>query len=242
MPYLPMSERIKSSTAMPNFQRNPPRLMARRSEDADAVAQLNISLVMLNHHVRAFEAAMQLYEYSAEATHAANSAYEVDRADKLADNALEILDGWPAIAGRDGAITLFNFSKLLVGLMHTATQVPSLAAGGTRRSLGLAQKRLLELFPNIPGIRHAVGHAGERMATAEKTAEHAKVGPWSNSQITVAPGEHSIAMTLHDVISNRVYSNTWNGEIVSYRLEEASVRGLAEVRDMAFEAFVPRPA
>lgn len=225
--------------AMPNFHRDPPNVfdIDLHTSKLNEIGEVRTAATMLNYYVRAFESAMQLYEHIATVSSVAHHAFESDSSDKQADSTLEIVDGWVAIAGRDGALTLFNFAKALEGLTSIAAKVPKFVAEGRVNKLGLARKKLLEWFPNIPAVRNSVAHSGEKFESAEKNLEHTFIGPWSNSQMSVeAATGATVGSILVDNLNQRVYSNTWDGQIVSYRLEEQSVRNLAEVRDLVFDA------
>lgn len=226
------------SGAMPNFHRHEPHVLDLVDvEDQDIAIKIRTSAAMLNYYVRAFEAAMQLYEHIAAVHAQARSEFENDPNDAQADLTLEIVDGWVAIAGRDGALTLFNFLRTLDGLISLSAKLTKLVMEERVKEIGMARKKLLDDFPNLFAVRHAVAHSGERFESAEKTLEHTFVGPWRNSQMVVNSGPGTtMGSVLVDNLNQRVYSNTWDGQIVSYRLEEASVHNLAAVRDMVFDA------
>ena len=229
---------LNSKHAMPNFDRSPPVFVNENfpPSDHDVLDQLRTSTIMLNYYVRAFEAAMQLYEFVAPVIGKARGDLEKNPADEEADSVLEIFDGWPALAGRDGAITLFNIDKTMNGLIEGVERLPTLVAAGCLEKVRAAKYLLQTTFPDIPKIRHAVAHSAERLDSQPKMAEHSYYGPWHNSQMDVVEGAASVSTILVDTVNQRSYSNTWEGNIVSYRMEEASVKVLADVRNMVFDA------
>ena len=221
---------------MPRFDAAPPVINTDALPHAEQhhAGHANALLFMLNYYVRSFEAALQLYETAAETIAHASHAFKRDANDNAANEALEILDGWPVIAARDGAMSIYHFRKTLEGLDACIGQLPSLHAATNRPHRKRARRVFEARFPHFIKVRHAVAHSGERSGLAYD--EHVFSGSWSNGHMTF-PHANTMDITLIDVLSQRQYSNTWGNEVVSYKIDIDSLTALASSRDEAYLAF-----
>ncbi len=221
---------------MRNFDSHPPVLDVANfpEEDTRSATHINQLLVMLNYYVRCFEADVQLYEFSAEQIAQARTAFEKDPSDKMADEGLEILDGWPVVAARDGAMSIYHFGRTLDGLDETLAKAPNLAAKVDLALRKSARRTFKSAFRDFIGARHAVAHSGDKARTETQQGQHALMRSWANEQVSFrGPGD----VVLIDVLNQRQYSNTWEGRVVSYKISIDSLRKLAEVRDEIYRAF-----
>ncbi len=214
-------------TTMENFDVSIPILRDNIISDDVVIGHARMLLWMLNYYVRCFEADVQLYEESAFRNDHARHAFEKNDNDDDANNVLEILDGWVVIAARDGAMSLFHFRQILDQLDGDRFRdINKLVNTTTKR---LAKRSFDAAFPNFREVRHAVGHSGER-----HNENHATTINWGNGQVSFTGGGHTY---LVDVISQRQYSNTWQGKVVSYEISLRSLRKLAAIRDRIFQAY-----
>jgi hypothetical protein len=227
---------------MQNFDAPPPMFDHNKfqTEQQNAVAQSNVLLAMLNYYVRCFEADVQLYEFSAEQNTKARLSFEGDPSDKNADATLELMDGWPVIAARDGALSIYHFRRTIDGIDETLARTPSLAGMVDAAARKSARKMFQAAFPDFTNVRDAVAHSGDKSRTKDKREEHAFRGEWQNSQMAFLHGDGTpIEVTLVDVLNNRQYSNTWEGRVISYEISLASLEKLAAIRGEVYRAFQP---
>jgi len=237
------AHRPKPSTpikeAMENFEGSDLTIVLGSNASAteiETAANITIQLTLLNHYVRSFEAAVQLYEVSAEQTAAAREALNANK--DQAEVVLEIMDGWPLIAARDGAMSIYNFGKVLsamdesiAGLQILKEHIPT----DLRRD---ARRLFSEAFPDFIYVRHGIAHSGERLKS-NVAGKHSSLESWSNGHISYEQSEDApISFILTDVLSQRRYSNTWDGKVRSYEISLASLKKLAAARDKIFEAVI----
>jgi hypothetical protein len=156
-----------ASSPMQNFDAQPPRVnRSQLPQNAlDAADQLDQSLFSLNYYVRCFEADVQLYEFSAGHSAAASATLQKDPSDGDADAILEILDGWPVVAGRDGAMSIYHFGRIIAGIDETLAKAPILARSVDATLRRAARKSFQSAFPDFVDARDAVAHSGNRGRT-----------------------------------------------------------------------------
>jgi hypothetical protein len=79
---------------------------------------------------------------------------------------------WQEMAGRDAAMTVYQYRHTLDGIRKSMPHVPTMAASIRQACLRDAWRALLRDFPNDLA-RHAAGHRGEDIASPEKFKSHA---------------------------------------------------------------------
>ena len=83
---------------------------------------------------------------------------------------------WACIAGRDGAITLYNFREAMQAIRSSINHVPSLKKVIKHDLCRSAVRAFEKYFPHVEDMRHAVAHAAEFQNTPRKKASHALKG------------------------------------------------------------------
>ena len=238
-----VAEQLAARGAMPNHERKPPTKWCKGLDSADKEVSGYVVglLLMLNYYVRCFEAAVQLFEIAATTQRRASDAFKKDRANIDAAADLEIVDGWVVIAARDGAMSIYHFGCTMDGLVETMGKAPGLRTK-YGRPLKLVRKQFEEAFPSFFKVRHAIAHSAERNKSPEKIEEHSLVGPWKTSRMEFTAAE-GVAMSgmLTDVLDNRTWSSTWDGQVVSYEISVETLANLVKFRDEIYLAFSESP-
>lgn len=226
----------------PNLDAAAPALWEKRVPESEKGAASHVAhlLFMLNYYVRCFESDVQLYEAAAGFHFPAHDTFEKfpeGSQDPEAINAnkwLEITDGWATISARDGAMSIYHFGRTIEGFYDTWSNAPYLREN-FGRAVKNADKALRIAFPNFINARDAVSHSGGRGRNPSQQDIHAYLGPWANSQMSIRGNDTEILLV--DNMSNRQYSNTWEGKVISYEISLQSALKLAAIRDEIFNAF-----
>jgi hypothetical protein len=224
---------------MKSYQSNPPRVITipgLAPEEMGVANGLYHLAFMLDYHVSFFQYAVELYLFSVQAMDDTSARLEKDPSDVHAEKLRYLVHGWPPTAGRSGAIALFDFDKTLIGLIHDSQKLPLFVKEGRAAAVANARDTLQAAFPNISGIRNAASHIGDRTSKPSWSEKHAKSGDYKMGNMLVRGGEFDSKGIFVDHLHDGVYTNSWDGELVSYRLDEGSVAKLAAVRDEVFKA------
>ncbi|MBB6469263.1 hypothetical protein HNQ96_005152 [Aminobacter lissarensis] len=127
---------------------------------------------------------------------------------------------WQEMAGRDAAMTVYQYRHTLEGIRKSMQYVPTMAASVNQGGLRNAWRALLGHFPNDL-IRHAAGHRGEDIASPEKFKSHAVGG-------TAYRLPH---------MDGRTYRVTYKGAAHELVVDHPSLLKLKEVTTSAYAAF-----
>jgi hypothetical protein len=192
-------------------------------EERDRAFALNVCLSQIRQCVEQFKAAVALFE---QASPIANS-YDHFRSGQ-GETALQ----WCLMTGRDGAITLFNRSKLIEAVKGMVGQIASIRPKVDHQKLKLAKKRFDAAFPGVENIRHAVAHAGELVSSPYEMRRNSATKGFTNPNL-MAKGTLFLGGSF---IEDR-FTLTHEGEVFSYSVSTASVRKLESIRDQFFEGF-----
>ena len=198
---------------MPAFA---PRLipMGMPEEEQDGAWLVQSGLMSLESYVQDFAAALALFDF--------------------ATSRRDVPHQWSFVAARDGVMTIYHFYAQFDGIRKTARACPTL-----ERLVDWQQFRAVELlfrarFRDFVDMRDSIAHAGEKMKTPEKFAEHAFTGS-IDSRLVKADNIMSITMT--NCLENRKFTNTWEGKIVSYEVSAQTLGYLDEAKGRVWAAF-----
>lgn len=156
----------------------------------------------------------------------------------LSDQEMDIFKGLLtrcAIAHRDSIMTVYHFGVCLEGINKTLGSCPAARAALDQSALKAARKLYRERFPRAEATRHAVGHRGDLTKTPSKHAEHSFDGV---SPIPGFVGKFE-GLTIKDAISDGGYTNTWEKEVRTAALDQASVQALIDIYEHVVRAFTP---
>jgi hypothetical protein len=182
--------------------------------ERDATNLLKTALGQLSDHSDNFSAALSLFDFS------------MGELEKATENrTAHPMFRWPFIAARDGAMSIYHFGKAMEGIMASLHKCPTVLQEVNRAKLRSSRKRLRELFPNFEAVRHSVAHAGELMNDVDDLDRH------SISTTSVQ------RMTIQNHLQGRAFKNTFEGQIQSYEINQASRDGLVAIREEFCAAF-----
>lgn len=123
---------------------------------------------------------------------------------------------WAMIAGREGAVTLYNCDKIVDSFGELFARSPNLKSLIDQVELSSARKCFKKAFPHADAIRNGVTHF-EIMTTPERREKNRSKKPYESNRIKTAGG------TLYDVLDGRRYLTTINGNIIGYELASESL-------------------
>lgn len=131
-------------------------------------------------------------------------------------------------------MSLYHAYTVLDGVRQSLAECTELAAMVDRRELKAAGDIFHTHFRSFERVRHAVGHAGDKMKTPEKFAEHSFSGSYDTRAMKI---ENTKGLTITNQLEGRRFTNTWAGEIVSYEISSASLQRLEQAKQHLWAAF-----
>lgn len=209
-------------------------------EETEAAQELFSTLSQLTLYIEEFEAAVQLFDFSEAERQAAFSErgltpdrYVPATKDYIAKTRL--LTKWQLMAGRDGAISIFNFGKTLESartiLFKSCPSWRDLAKAKTDETFSLWEAK----FPRFVAIRHTVAHAGEFSRPGERDRHTFNGQP--NLNFIGSDGPINLYMSAS--LNGREFISTFEKKIVSYEVSTETAALLSDVAQTFFDAFKP---
>lgn len=214
---------------LPDF---PPRIFPNRlpEPERNTAHLINSALLSLQGYVDDFRSAVRLYDFC----RVQEATKQLTGASNLPKQFLKELPRWPFLAGRDGAMTIYHFSIALEGLQTNIAKCPTLTPYVERPLLKSANKLLRKYFPDLEQIRHSVAHTADKMKTPEKHAEHSFSGSYSGLGIAI---KKSTQVTIINSFQDRLFTNTWEGKVLSYELSQDTWKKLIAIKKEVWAAF-----
>lgn len=143
---------------------------------------------------------------------------------------------WELIAGRDGAMTIWDFARATHLVSKNLEKCPTLAMLVDRPRYEKCLAQFQQDFPNAKIIRHAVAHPSDLYGAPKDAASNSFTGEFNAHGIEIDAND---ANTVFDGISGRQVLVTIYGQIVGYELSDDSVQKMQHVRDEIHKVFAP---
>ena len=197
-------------------------------EERDAVHHCMTCFVSIDSYCTALCRAVELFNFAD--THAnmwSKSPYN-------GDGQLRMFLSWKLIAARDGAMSIYHFTKAMEGANYWANKSKSIGPFVQREVTKAAGKNLREAFPRIEAIRHAVAHAGEINKSRDHVKEHSIQRGLDNSFVK---SDNTSNVIINNCLSGATFTMTWQGELLEYDINSVSAQALQAVRNLYFSAF-----
>lgn len=141
---------------------------------------------------------------------------------------------WESIACRAGAMDLYQFAMSMQAAKGLAFKCPTLAAQIDRAALKKANAIFDAAFPSYEKLRHSVAHEGELSKDQKAIAENAM------KESIVVKGvlfsANGTGLPMGNII-NDTFTNTIDGQIVSYDLNARTVEALRDTQTAFISAF-----
>ena len=128
---------------------------------------------------------------------------------------------WALLAGRQGAIAIYNVHELLQAINKLLGGAPTVREHMDRQAMSAANRLHKESFPNFPELRFTVAHAGMFTSAPERHRPEGQDLFVSNSLI------------------DRHFVTHANGKNASYQLGSDTAATLEKIADYLAEAFKP---
>lgn len=204
--------------------------------ERDHEGELGMQLHFLNYWAKWFEANLRLYECSAQTLDAARRHEHDDPKNEEAVVILDLMDGWPVIAARDGAMSIYHFAKTLNNIDNVLARMPSLAAKTDRTKRKEARNMLRESFPDHIDARDAVAHAADKASMREKEG-HSIKDDFDIGNIRARTAGKKMSAAIVDFLHDNTYTCSWEGKLVSYKIDIESLKKIAAIRDLFYDSF-----
>jgi len=202
VPFEGVCQPMPSSILSPMF-----RLEMLPEEECQSAWNLQNSIGRLSSYVAAFEAAVALYDHTL-------ALLKTDRSNRQYWR-------WCHIAAREGAMTVYHFGCVLLNGC-SFKPCPSLGSLVSASHMKLARKRFAAKFPNATALRNIIAHDAEAYDTEEKRGIHAL----RSKGATATKGT---GLVIHSGLVDRSFQTTFEGRIISYDLDEKTLRFLQEI-------------
>jgi hypothetical protein len=130
---------------------------------------------------------------------------------------------WKMIAGRDGAITLYNIDESFQAVSASLDLTPSVKSEIDIDLMRKARKTFRKHFPDVKNMRDAIAHAAELINTPAKNFANPIKGK-GKGKVIVPPvvGQKGGKITIKDCFQDRTFMSTAKGQLVKYDLTLAS--------------------
>jgi hypothetical protein len=197
---------------------------------------LNNLIRNLNYHVRAFAAALTLYEYAT--TESGNErTKELEKPTPPPGHApySEVLDSWRYVAARDGALTLYHFQRTFEGIKPALDRCPTVASLIDETSLVEGRRIFRRRFPHTVQIRKAVSHLADLASSVDGFDEHAFSGSYKGPVGGISFKNKQVIIV--DLLQGNVFTTTFEKKILTYELSEESLEQLRLSGETIWNAF-----
>lgn len=144
-------------------------------------------------------------------------------------------DDWKLIAARDGAWSISNLGYTIEYFRGSLGAYPTLRSMIDHKELRAAQKMYAEFFPHFPSIRHSLAHGPDMTMNQQKRDEHYYQGPF-RSDGQIIEGDRTKIMVKHS-LNGRTYQTTFSGQLLSYEINEDTLRKMVQIKDRFFLGF-----
>ena len=174
-----------------------------------------------------FEAAVELFAHS-------NSLKGEDKKSK------EILFQWRMIAGRIGALCLYDFWMATQGInKDLLPRCPTIRSLIDETPKNAAQAAFVNAFPTAAKLRYTAAHPAEVNATPEKAKANSVSGQGTIGGINVFDVGDDGSFNMQTGLINDQYATTFKGQLLSYALNHTSTLALRSAQEGWFKAFDP---
>jgi hypothetical protein len=144
-----------------------------------------------------------------------------------------MLMSWREIAGRDGAMTIWDFARTTHLISTNLEKCPTLKPMVVRKNIESALAEFQRCFPHAKTIRHAAAHPADIFGTARDRQRNAFSGPYRDDKIQI---DDSREIVLSGVRGRKV-TVTIGGNIINYELSQASLDIIEDVKNRILEEF-----
>lgn len=187
------------------------------------VQAIHSNLCMLPGTLIALEAAVALFEHS-KSRKADPSRLQMEPLSRAAEN--RIFGKWREIAARAAAIAIYEFRQIANETDKLVARCPTIAGLVDRAALRESNKLFGSSFPGFENIRDFAAHGGECVNNPQKTEKHA-----------VKDLQGIKSLLISGTIIGDMYTNTIEGKIVSFPINQSVVDSLMLVLDSRIRAF-----
>ena len=192
-------------------------------ENERAAAQaINTALGMLGRYLARFDGAVRLF-LGCQSLQIALPFLDPNRA---------LYAEWKFIAARDGAMTIHHIRRTIELINANVGNAPTLAKLVSEPEMKRANRLAGANFRSSAKVRHGTAHSAEFALRGKTVISGAK-----------APGHVSLGMgaayIAGESIIEDVFSTTIENEIVSYKINESTLRDLVEIVLAVKRAYAP---
>jgi hypothetical protein len=153
-------------------------------------------------------------------------------------DAIKKLSSWQMISARDGAMTIYHFGKVMIGIKSSIKHCPTINNSVDRAKLKSSGRLFNALFPKHEAVRHAVAHSGELANTSEAVSQNAFTGRYEGPGLTI---ENASNTMVQDSLQGRLFTTTHEGKILTYEIGQVTLIRLNAVKNELYDAFGPVP-
>lgn len=191
---------------------------------------MSLNLSGLETHVIAFDAAFKLFGFSQEQFDRKRSSF-----DRAGVDQSRLFLAWKFIAARDGALSIYNFAKIMEAIRSSMNEVPTIRAIVDHAAIRLAVKKFESKLPDFEGVRHSVAHSAEFVNSQEAIQRNAFSGT-----LTAGPVQGIFkSLTIHNSLVNSKFTTSLEGRLISYDVSQATLDVLNSAKRDFYAVFAP---
>ncbi len=198
-----------------------PRIRIENSEkELEGILHIEHLLGNLQRFVENFGSAITLYEGSKLASNT----------DSHSEN--NFVSGWIFVAARDGAMSLYHFSKTLDALRASFKNTPLLKNHVNHEMLRETSKEFHKFFNEIDKTRHAVAHAAELTKSLEDVEKNA-IRNYDSGGIKIENSK----VIIGDILMDDNFRTMIEGHLRGYSVNAQSLFHINEILTKIYHCF-----
>lgn len=195
--------------------------------ERDPAASIEQNLVALQNNAEEFRQTVDLYRFAhARERHLS----QLDRGQRRDMIALV------KIAGRNGAVVAYSFSRLMEAI--NATKAPIMWSKADMAEKKKATRLFASEFPSIAAIRQSAAHPGELAKNSVEQERHRLKAPLEHPAVQATEGVY-IEGLMHAAPDSLNFGATFEGKLAQYELSMAKADVLDAVTDHYCRTFYP---
>jgi hypothetical protein len=188
--------------------------------ERQAIAHIGMLLLDLHSQVINFDAAFSLFLTSMGYIALLNTG-DPKLVNMVPQKDPKLLSRWALLAGRDSAMTIYHFAKVLEAIRQFAfLDCPTFKSRIDHHHLRAAQKMSDRWFPDALSLRHAVAHSVELDKDLKSKARNARG-----------------ILTIRNAYVGARFVNTHEGKVCSYEMSAQTLSRLKQVQDTFYKPF-----
>lgn len=199
-------------------------------EEREAATSIERNLMALQNNAEEFRQTVDLYRFAHAREALLSQSDREQRRDMIA---------LVKIAGRNGAVVAYSFSRLMEAI--NATKAPVLWSKADMAEKKKATRLFAGEFPSITAIRQSAAHPGELAKNSAEQGRHRLKSPLAHPAVQTTEGSY-VEGLMHAAPNSLNFGASFEGRLAQYELSMAKADVLDTVTDHYRRTFYPLEA